>query len=243
MRLEQATRLIVGTGIALTLWWQACGAAEIRGSVSVDYQGLFGSEASAKVHPVSVALLPAQNQRTVQRGARSHRIEIVKNRMRPAFLTVQQGDHVEFVNRDSVFHELFSLSSGDPVNEQLGKAGSDGKSRAEFTLSQAGTTHFFCRIHNKSYARIDVVNTPYLQMVEPGGRFHFVGLPAGGWRLRLASPAAETRWVDVTAMTAPPPLELKLTSRGGGSAGTSSPVRQDEIGDLYKTRSGPEIGR
>lgn len=243
MKVKRINRLIGCMSMVLTLGWQPCIAAEIRGSVSIDYHGLFESEASAQVHPVSVALLPKQNQRTVNRGVRSHRIEIVKNRMRPAFLTVQKGDRIEFVNRDAVFHELFSLSPGDSVNEQLGKANSGGKTRAKFTLGQEGTTHFFCRIHNKSYARIDVVDTPYLQMVEPGGRFHFVGLAAGAWKLRMASPAAETRWVDVTAMTTPPPLELKLMSRGGGSASVASQVPQNRIGELYKPHNSMENNR
>lgn len=215
-------------------------AAEVRGTVSLDYQGLFGNGGTTRAGRISVSLLPAEGQHTVPRRARRQRIEIVNNRMRPAFLTVQKGDAIEFINRDNVYHELFSLSPGEPVKARVGKVGDPGSSRTTFKLNQTGTTHFFCRIHNKSYARIDVVGTPYQQMVEPGGRFHFVGLAAGHWRLRLAAPAAETKWLDVVAMTAPPPLELTLLSHGGGQAATGSGLRSGaDVGQLYRRRGDP----
>lgn len=218
-------------------------AAEVTGTVSIDYQGLFQNTGTVQAHPVSVALLPAEGQHTVPRGARRERIEIVGNRMRPAFLTVQKGDSVEFVNRDSVYHELFSLSPGEPVTARLGKADSGDQARTVFSLEQTGTTHFFCRIHNKSYARIEVVETPYLQMVDPGGRFQFVGLASGHWKLRLAAPAAETEWFDVVAVTSPPPLHLTLTSRGGGQVGGTGPGAGVDVGMLYRSPARPEIDR
>ena len=218
-------------------------AAEVRGTVSVDYHGLFEPGTAARTHTVSVALLPGEGQRTVPRGVRHQRIEVVGNRMRPAFLTVQQGDYVEFVNRDNVYHELFSLSPGEPVKARLGKADQQSDARAEFRLKQPGTTHFFCRIHNKSYARIDVVATPYIQMVEPGGIFDFVGLSPGRWRLRLAAPAAETQWVDVAAVTMPPSLKLTLTSHGGGQGRGRSLSAAGDVGRLYRQAAAQEADR
>jgi plastocyanin len=218
-------------------------AAEVRGSVSVDYQGLFEPGSAARAHPVSVALLPDEGQHTVPRGVRHQRIEIVGNRMRPAFLTVQQGDYIEFVNRDNVYHELFSLSPGEPVKARLGKADRPSEARAEFRLDQPGTTHFFCRIHNKSYARIDVVATPYIQTVEPGGIFDFVGLSPGRWKLRLAAPAAETAWVDVAAVTMPPSLKLTLTSHGGGQGHRRSLGAAGDVGRLYRQVAAGETGK
>ena len=231
-------------GIGLCACLPGIHAAEVRGAVNVDYQGLFEVDASVTDHPVSVALLPGQGQRVIKRPNQGHRLEVRGNRMHPSFMTVQKGDRIRFVNRDKVFHEIFSLSPGEPLKVRLAKAGSDDKSTM-VTLNQSGTTHFFCRIHNKSYARIDVVETPYLQTIgnpsakmrrrqtiEPGKRFHFVGLAPGKWKLRLASPAAETRWIPVTAVTSPPALDLTLTSRGGG-AGIGSLKAQVSIDELY----------
>lgn len=191
-------------------------AAEVRGTVTVEYQGMFVPDSSTPVYPVSVALLPARGQRMVHRRPRVERVEIVDNRMHPAFFTVKKGDRVKFINRDEVFHELFTLSPGEPVSLQLGKV-SSRTAQQSLLLDHVGTTHFFCRIHSKSYARIEVVDTPYLQMVKPGHQFHFTGLAAGEWILRLASADGETRRQTVTAMTSPIPLRLTVVSRGGGS--------------------------
>jgi plastocyanin len=221
--------------LAASLWGSASplGAAEVRGSVAVNYQGLIQVDPSVGNQAVSVALFPDEGQRVVPRPARTQRIDIIGNRMHPAFTTVQKGDSVQFVNHDAVFHELFSLSPAEPLSVQLGKA-TDGKTTmATLASDQPGTTHVFCRIHNKSYARIDVVETPYIETVQPGQRFQFSGLSAGRWRLRLASPAAETQWAPVTALTAPPALRFTLVSHRGGTA-RGQPGTQAGVEDLYR---------
>lgn len=213
MRSRQTDKLCAGM-LLLALYTGLSQAAEIRGTVSVDYQGLFAKNDAARKHPVSVALLPVGRSAPPPRNARTRRVEIIANRMQPAFITVRRGDRVEFVNRDNVYHELFTLSAGNARRIRIGKAGEPGD-RATLRLSEIGTNHFFCRIHNKSYARIDVVETPYIRMIEPGGSFEFSRLKPGPWRLRVATPAAETAWIDVSAVTSPPPLQLMLKSRGG----------------------------
>jgi len=208
-------------------------AAEVRGTVTMEYQGMFTADAGARPQPVSVALLPAQGQRVLPRRPRVHRVEIVGNRMSPTFFTVRKGDSIRFANLDGVYHEIFSLSSGKSWSSRLDRAGSEGAVSPKLVLDTPGTTHFFCRIHNKSYARIEVVDTPYLETVQSGRLFHFVGLAGGRWKLRLAAPAAETRWVDVRAITAPPPLALRLISRGGGQ-GTSQLKARSGVEQLYR---------
>ncbi|MGD2074488.1 MAG: hypothetical protein PVI91_01775 [Gammaproteobacteria bacterium] len=208
-------------------------AAEVRGTVRIDYQGLFEVDNRSQDHPVSVALFPDRGQRPAPRRPRTRQINIVENRMHPAFITIQKGDRVSFVNHDAVFHQLFSLSSAEPVSIQLGKADGPNTTMATLAPDHPGTTHVFCRIHHKSYARIDVVATPHMATVQPGEQFHFGGLAPGRWRLRLASPAAETQWLKVTALTTPPPLSLTLISHGGGS-GTRPLGTWAGIEDLYR---------
>ncbi len=208
-------------------------AAEVRGRVEIDHTGLFGVDASVRQFPVSVALIPAAGQRVRRGRAKTHRIEIRDNRLWPAFMTVRKGDSVVFVNRDPVFHEIFSLSTGKALEARLDKAGASSQSSHRFRLKQPGVTHFFCRIHNKSYARIDVVDTPYVRMVEPGKPFEFTGIAPGTWTLRLASPAAETRRVRVTALTSPPLITLHLMSRGGGN-GPRDTLQQSSVEGLFE---------
>ncbi len=208
-------------------------AAEVRGQVSLDYEGLFQAGSAAQTQSVSVALVPAAGQKIAPAAARKHRVEIVDNRMRPAFLTISAGDRIEFTNRDRVFHELFSLSSGEPLQARLDKVEGQRRPKAEFILANSGTTHFFCRIHNKSYARVDVVDTPYIQILQSGGEFHFVGLSSGRWRLRMAASAAETRWIDVTAMTRPGMLDLELISHAGSAGDRGDFAASEKVQDLY----------
>jgi len=234
MILSKTDKLVASTLALLVLYSGALAAAEVKGTVSVDYQGLFRPGETAAAHPVSVVLVPATGQRARLRATGHRTIEIAGNRMQPAFLTVQQGDVVEFVNRDDVYHELFTLSSGQPVKIRLGKAGDSSMDRTTLKLEQEGTIHFFCRIHSKSYARIDVVNSPYIQMVHPGEHFSFKGLRPGRWRLRLAAPGAETEWLDVAAVTSPPPLQLTLVSRVGGVGHSAVSSNGDDVDQLYR---------
>ena len=110
-------KLTIQIQIALAVFCaciQTVECAEVRGTVVVEYQGMFDPDSSTQTYPVSVALLPAKGQRLVHRGPRVEEVEITENRMRPAFMTVQKGDRIEFINRDDVFHELFSLSPTTP---------------------------------------------------------------------------------------------------------------------------------
>jgi plastocyanin len=208
-------------------------AAEVTGTVSVEYQGLFKVDTSVQSYVVSVALFPREGQRAKLRAPQVQQIEIAEKRMRPAFLTIQTGDRVKFVNHDPVFHQLLALSPAKPLSAQLAKAGSPGITTATMQFDQPGTTHVFCRIHSKSYARIDAVETPHLQTLLPGGQFRFAGLDPGRWGLRLASPGAETQWVDVVALTAPPARRFTLDSRGGG-AGSARLAGQTAVENLYQ---------
>lgn len=210
----------------------SAGAAEVAGTVGVQYQGLFKVDTSVQGQPISVALFPGEGQRPGSRGPRVQQIDIVGHRMRPAFVSIQKGDRVTFVNHDPDFHRLFSLSHSAPISAQLAKAGS--QRNPSVTLQpEPGTTHVFCRIHNKSYARIEVLETPHLKTVRPGESFRFGDLEPGRWKLRLASPGAETQWAEVMALTAPPTRRFTLISHGGGTAAGTHEA-QAGVEQLYR---------
>ncbi len=192
-------------------------SAEIGGRVSVRYAGLFQPDASMSDVPVSVALLPVRDRKVGLRSPQVVQIEVIGNRIVPPFLTLQTGDAVEFVNRDNVFHELFSVSPERPFDIVLAKVDATKPVTQKVLFDKPGSMHVFCRIHNKSYARIDVLDTPYQKMVQAGEAFRFADIPTGRWTLRLASPGAETRLIDVDALTSPPSLTLELRSMIGGS--------------------------
>lgn len=191
-------------------------SAEVRGRVDFVYKGIFTSGTDSRKQPIAVALLPVGNRQVPKSKAQIHHMEIAGNRISPSYLTAQRGDRVIFVNTDGVYHQLFSLSKDIPFEVTLEKAEHGRPKQTVLNLEKAGTVHIFCRIHNKSYARLDVLETPYQQMITAGQPFNFSSLESGRWMLRLASPAAETRLIPVDAITSPPPLKLELVSHGGG---------------------------
>ncbi len=215
-QINSMTKVLIAILLAL-MWSKLAVSAEVRGSVEFVYNGIFSTGADTREQPIAVALLPVEGKPLQQSTAQIHHMKISGNRILPSFLTAQRGDKIIFVNTDSVYHQLFSLSKDVPFEVTLEKSISGKPKQAAIELDHAGTVHIFCRIHNKSYARLDVLETPYQQMISAGQPFNFTGLEPGRWMLRIASPTAETRLIPVDAITAPPPLKLKLVSHGGGS--------------------------
>ncbi|MFP5506481.1 MAG: carboxypeptidase regulatory-like domain-containing protein [Gammaproteobacteria bacterium] len=214
----------------------AAGAAEIRGTVSVQQGDRFGAAGGAlEALPVSVALYPAEGQPLPAGGRASlHELNVAGNRIQPLYLAVRRGDRVRFRSHDGIFHELFSHSRAQPFEVRLDRSGAGG---SVLTLAEASELHWFCRIHAKSYARIDVLDTPLVSMLPADGRFEFRDLAPGMWRLRIAAPGAETRILEATAMTAPPPLQVELAVKGFG-LGLQTP-QNVTVNDLFPARPGP----
>lgn len=223
----------------LTLYLALAGpvaaAAEIRGSVSVQQGGVFSERGEAlKEFPVSVALYPAEGQGVPYAAPTEHGMSIAGNRIQPLYLAVKRGDRVRFRNQDGVFHELFSHSKAQPFEVRLDRAGLGAETR--LTLTDVADLHWFCRIHAKSYARIDVLDTPLVRMLRAGDSFEFRDLAPGKWLVRVAAPGAETRMLEATAMTAPPPLRVELAVKGFGL--DLAPPRAVAVEELFPSQPG-----
>lgn len=212
------------------------GAAEIRGSVSLQQAGLFGDgRTAAQAIPVSVALFPAEGQVLPQGPSRQQVVEVSGDGIDPLYLALPRGTQVRFRNMDDVHHELFSHSRAQPLSLRLDNSGT-GRETA-VSLDVAGDLHWFCRIHARSYARIDVVDTPLVRMLHAGESFEFRDLPPGKWRLRVAAPGAETRIIEAEALTAPPPLRIPLAVKGIATEARAAPPPV-AVEQLYPSRPG-----
>ncbi len=202
-----------GLALPLLLLCVVTQAAEVRGVVSVEQAGMFNDRGEAvRSLPVSVALYPAEGQALARAAAVEHVITVAGSRIAPLYLAFPRGDRVRFENQDDVYHQLFTHSKTQPIELRLDRSGL-GRS-AVITLNEVDDLHWFCHIHAKSYARIDVLDTPLVRMVSPGETFEFRDLPVGKWRLRVAAPGAETRIIEAEALTAPPPLQIRLAVKG-----------------------------
>ncbi len=227
-------RVLVTVLLALTSYCSVAiaAAAEIRGVVSIKNTGLFHAEGDTGPVRISVTALPLDAQTLPETPEQVHVMVLEDKQLQPAFMTIQKGDYIEFVNKDPVYHELFSLSKGAPVAMQLGKAGTHGMRRA-VQFAESAEWRLFCRIHSKMYARVDVIDSPYIRMMDEGGDFAFDGLDAGEWQIRVAAPGAVTSSANVMAMIAPPPVQIDLYTLGG--SWQQNRTGRDHSRDLVET--------
>jgi plastocyanin len=221
------------TAFAALLAAAAAGGAELRGTAGIEFQGLFSGVADLADIRVSVAALPVDGPPGRDLPRRLHRVQVHNNHIAPAYLAISRGDRLVFENDDDVHHELFSLSEDDPLLIRLTPRGQAGARSAEVVFERARVLHLFCRIHPRSYARVDVVDTPWVRMVRPGEPFEFRGLASGRWRLRFAAPAAETRFLETTALTRPPPVQVTLVARGARARTDTDRRRVLAVRDLF----------
>ncbi len=124
---------------------------------------------------------------------------------RPPVLAVPVGSTVDFPNSDPIFHNVFSLSTPEPFDLGLYRAGSS-KSR---TFTRPGYYWVFCNIHPQMAAFLAVVPSPWMTQADAQGQFR-LELPAGRYRLTAVSErgAPVSAEMTVGGPTTAPSLEL-----------------------------------
>ena len=222
--------------VLLALLPAGVSAAEVRGSVSLQQSGLFSGHSA--VEPViGLALWPAEPGLTPAAPTPvRHRLRVDGSRIRPDYLLVRPGEEVRLVNLDPVEHQLFALVPGAQSEVDVRLRPGRGSDVSSISFTTPGTRHLFCRLHRRSYARIDVVDAPHLRRIGPGEQFEFRNLEAGRWRLRVAGIGAETLEQETVAVTAPPPLQLRLPVRSGMQPTQGAAVEMVTIDQLFPAR-------
>lgn len=196
--------------------------AEVRGMVELG---------PGRTGPVSVALLPLDGQPLPERAPREQVVHLRSQAFDPPYLVAQVGDRLRFVNDEEVYHILIAPYAAQPIQATLGKSGS-AASETTVQLQRRGSLYVFCHIHHRAYARIDVVETPLARMLGADQRFEFRNVPPGRWSLRVASRSGDPVYRDLTAYTAPPPVELKLPALPATASGTTR-LHADRVEALF----------
>jgi plastocyanin len=93
----------------------------------------------------------------------------------PHVVAVTVGSTVEFPNRDTFFHNVFSLSR--PKSFDLGRFPS-GVTRSERFL-KPGLVKVYCHIHSQMSAVIRVFDHPFFTIPDDQGAFVLEGIPTG----------------------------------------------------------------
>ncbi|MFL5305896.1 MAG: carboxypeptidase regulatory-like domain-containing protein [Polyangia bacterium] len=173
-------------------------AGAIHGKVAVP-----SGEPVAYVYVDNVMAPPVKGEKKV--------IQQSGKKFLPGWAVIQRGTTISFPNNDNIYHNVFSLSTGNSFDLGLYNAASEAKSH---TFNEPGPVDVYCNIHPDMAARVLVVPNRYFAKVKADGTFEIAGVPAGRRKVVAWAPGSSptSDWVEVGA-DKPAELSLKLESK------------------------------
>ena len=144
-------------------------------------------------------------------AARAVEIVTQEKRFLPRVLVVPPRSTVAFPNRDPIYHNVFSVSSGNRFD--LGRY-REGETRST-RLDKPGLVRIFCNVHEQMVAYVMVVDTPFHTIADADGRFHLDGLPAGRGTIVAWHERSATVRVPVE-LPAQEPVRIRLDAARAG---------------------------
>lgn len=172
----------------------------VRGKVAVPR-----GEPVAYVYIENVTAPPVKDQR--------HVIEQVGKKFVPSWAVVQRGTVISFPNRDNIYHNVFSLSTGNSFDLGL-YSGGEAKSHS---FNEPGEVEIYCNIHPQMIASTLVVPNRLFAKVKPDGTFEIAGVPSGKRKVVAWAPGSRlsANWVELDA-GGNAQVEFKLDSKSAG---------------------------
>src|SRR5215472_9244929 len=200
-----SSKTAVGAAVAMGLALVLAGpsnANEIKGKVSV--QGIKSAENIA----VYVDAIP-------DKKFDSPKEPVVVDQRKMAFIphvvAVQQGTTVEFLNSDSVGHNVYwpSISGNKKLAHNLGTWPKGEKK--PFQFNDLGAAALLCNVHPEMSGYIVVAPTPYFAVTDKDGNFEIKNVPPGKYTLKTWSEDGKpvTQAVEVGAGPASVELTVK----------------------------------
>ena len=199
--IKNAVKAAMLTGLALAV--AGTGKAnEIKGKVSV--QGIKSAENIAVyVDAIPEQRFPAPQEHVV--------IDQRKMAFIPHVVVVHQGTTVDFLNSDSVGHNVYwpSISGNKKLSHNLGTWPKGEKK--PFQFNDVGVASLLCNVHPEMSGYVVVVPTPYFAVTDKDGNFEIKNIPAGKYTLKTWSEDGKptTQAVDVSGATATVELTVK----------------------------------
>lgn len=180
MKLKALILMVAMTGFCTMAW-----AGDIDGKVT----GMKGRSV-VYVDTVAGKTFPAPTQHPVvdQKG-----LMFV-----PHIIAVQQGTTVEFLNSDSVQHNVFWTAIGNDkkAGHNLG-TWPKGEKRP-FTFDKAGVVPLLCNVHPEMAGYIVVSPTPYFAETDDAGNYKIKDVPDGSYTLTVWHEGAKNQSKPVT---------------------------------------------
>lgn len=161
-----------------------------------------------------VAYVYVENIRGPSVKGQKVRIDQVNKQFVPAWAVVQRGTTIEFPNRDNIYHNVFSLSSGNSFDLGLYNSGSEPKGH---TFEEPGSADIYCNIHPQMAASVLVVPSRYHAKVKADGTFEIPGVPSGKRKIVAWAPGSRLSadWVEL-APGATAEIDLRLERKAAG---------------------------
>jgi plastocyanin len=116
----------------------------------------------------------------------------------PHIVVVQQGTTVEFLNSDSVAHNVFWISIGG--NKKLGhNLGTWPKGeKRPFKFDNPGAVPLLCNVHPEMSGYVVVAPTPYFALTDKSGEYKIENVPDGSYTVTAWHEGAKNQSKPVT---------------------------------------------
>jgi plastocyanin len=194
-------RAIVALGIgALALAAALRVAPAHAGTVEVQLQGQDGKPLAD-----AIVFLESREAKAAVKPLPSVEMEQAGKRFTQRAIVVPVGSAVQFPNRDTVRHHVYSLSPTKTFELKLYA----GVPANPVVFDRAGVAVLGCNIHDNMVGWVVVVETPYMGHSGRDGRIRIDNVPAGSYRLRSWHPDLPT---------GAPALDQALAVPASGSA-------------------------
>jgi plastocyanin len=124
------------------------------------------------------------------------KIEQLNKSFVPSWAVVQRGTVVEFPNKDNIYHNVFSVSSGNTFDLGLYNSSEE----KAYTFEEAGAADIYCNIHPQMAASVLVVPNRFFTKVKADGSFEIPDVPGGKRKVVAWSPGSRlsSEWVEVS---------------------------------------------
>jgi plastocyanin len=129
----------------------------------------------------AVVFLESREARAAAKPVTGAEIAQVAKQFRPQVSVVPVGTSVQFPNRDTVRHHVYSFSPVKNFELKL-YTGTDAN---PVVFDKPGIAVLGCNIHDNMAAWVVVVETPYYTRSAASGRATLDNVPAGSYRLRV----------------------------------------------------------
>jgi plastocyanin len=116
----------------------------------------------------------------------------------PHIVAVQQGATVEFLNSDTVAHNVFwpSVGGNKKLTKNLG-TWPKGEKRP-FTFDTPGVVPLFCNVHPEMSGYVVVSPTPYFAVTDKSGNYKIDNVPDGSYTVTAWHEGAKNSSKPVT---------------------------------------------